>query len=1332
MSDINKTPTPAMRQYHEWKARYPDCLLFFRMGDFYEMFYEDAIIASKVLEIALTKRAKEEDAPPMCGVPHHAGQLYINRLIAQGYKVAVCEQMAQPTPGVKVIPREVTQVITPGVVFDQEGLEAKNSNYLMAITLGRERMGVAYSDVTTGEFWATELKGARATPQGAKLPHAIVDEMARVSPKEVIFVKGSLPFEKELRERFTQSFYSPLEEARFNLVACKEALGKVFVSFDATMFTTIPSALDATAMVAAYLADTVISAKGESKLGHVRAPQIYGHSEHMVLDEYALAHLEIAKTLIDRNRRGSLLGTVDLTATSMGGRLLSRWLTSPLMDAAGISRRQDAIEELVLDLNARGALVEMLAGAYDLERLNGKVATGVAGPRDLMALRSTLEKIPAIAKVLATRSAPSLVNLANLLSVKALGLVATELAQAMVDDPPATLKEGGVIRPGYSKELDDLINLSREGKNILAQIQTREQKRTGISSLKITYNRVFGYSIEITRANLEKVPKDYERRQTLANGERYVTPELKEYESKILTADDKKLALEQQLFTDLRTKLALSCTDLGRAAQSLAELDCYTSLAEVAHRNNYVRPVVGKDATLSITEGRHPVVERLVSSGAYVPNDIFMDPATSQLMIITGPNMAGKCLAYTTTTFSSRGVVQIKELKPEKSPEKEFSPIACEVQGKNKQRSRATHFYNGGRQKTIKLTTRLGYELEGTPEHRVWVRGKEGVEDWKKLGELALGDIVAIERHIDLWGTETEMKPGVSATMKGPKKTYPLPTVVDEDFGYFLGLLVGDGGVTTLGATVLTTADDFIANEFTRISKRFFDYEPTYLKSHMAWRIHSTQIRTFLAEQGLGYHRAEAKVVPFSVMRAPKKIVAAFLQGLFDTDGYADKRYGNIQYSTASARLATEVQMLLLNFGIIASRHVKKTKKLPSYQISIYGEDAIKFHREVGFRLPRKVERAALSSGLRMPNIGSIPNLAPTLKEVQARIVQTEDKPVALKHNKSINSIFYTYVPSQRNISYKKLEELIEYCDQSTVPCDELKGLKGNHYLYEPLVLLESGEAEVCDLSVAPDHAYIANGFVSHNSTVMRQVALICLLAQTGSFVPAKEARLPILDRIFTRVGAADNLSRGASTFMVEMWETKNILENATPRSLLLLDEIGRGTSTFDGLSIAWSVAEHIHDRIGALTMFATHYHELTDLAQVKPKTKNYHVAVREWEDQIIFLRKLLPGGANRSYGIHVAQLAGLPGSVIERAKEILKNLEAHELDVDGQPALTRAKKKFKAQEDRRQFTLFTPGTPPPPSPAMEELAKISPDSLTPMQALTALAKLKAMLEEEG
>jgi DNA mismatch repair protein MutS len=891
MADPNKNVTPAMRQFHEWKARYPDCILFFRVGDFYEMFFEDALIASKALEIALTKRSKDDEAPPMCGVPHHASQIYINRLITQGFKVAVCDQTSQAVPG-KIVSREVTQVVTPGIVFDQEGLDAKNNNYLMAISLGKERIGVAYSDATTGEFWATELKGPRAALKGSKLPHALVDEMARVNPKEVLYLKGKLPFEKELQERFGQSFYSPVEEFRFNPTASKEALAKVFPNFDYAAFTTIPVAFDATALVAAYMSDTIISKSGESKLGHLRAPQIYGHSEHMVLDEYALAHLEIAKTLVDRSRRGSLLGTVDLTSTSMGGRLLNRWFTAPLMDGAAIIRRQDAIEELVLDLTVRGALAEMLAGAYDLERLNGKVATGVAGPRDLMALRATLEKIPTIVKALSTRTAPALVNLANLLSVKALGDVVGELSKALVDDPPATLKDGGVIRPGYSKELDELNTLSREGKNILAQIQAREQKRTGINSLKINFNRVFGYYIEITRANLERVPKDYERRQTTANGERFVTPELKEYESKILTADEKKLALEQQLFSELRARLAQACTEMGRAAQALAELDCYTALAEAAHRYNYVRPTVGKTLNVDIKEGRHPVVERLVSAGAYVPNDILMDPANAQLLIITGPNMAGK-------------------------------------------------------------------------------------------------------------------------------------------------------------------------------------------------------------------------------------------------------------------------------------------------------------------------------------------------------------------------------------------------------------------------------------------------------STIMRQVALICLLAQTGSFVPAKAANLPLLDRIFTRVGAADNLARGASTFMVEMWETKNILENATPKSLLLLDELGRGTSTFDGLSLAWSVAEHIHDRIGALTMFATHYHELTDLAQVKSKVKNFHIAVREWEDQIIFLRKLLPGGANRSYGIHVAQLAGLPDTVITRAKEILKNLEAHELDVDGQPALTRAKKKYKAQEDRRQFALFSPGEPPKPSPAMEELARVTPDAMTPIEALTTLAKLKAMLDKE-
>jgi DNA mismatch repair protein MutS len=444
-------------------------------------------------------------------------------------------------------------------------------------------------------------------------------------------------------------------------------------------------------------------------------------------------------------------------------------------------------------------------------------------------------------------------------------------------------------------------------------------------------------------------------------------------------------------------------------------------------------------------------------------------------------------------------------------------------------------------------------------------------------------------------------------------------------------------------------------------------------------------------------------------------MVAAFLQGLFDTDGYAGKRYGYVQLSTASPRLAYEIQLLLLNMGIVASRHVKQTSCRPAHQVSIYGADAIAFHREVGFRLPRKQVRAGLASAVRMPNVGGIPHLNSALKQVQSRIVATQGKPVALKCNKSVNSIFYTYIPNGRNISHAKLDELIAYCGENGVACPELESIPTNCYFYDRVASIEPGEAEVYDLSVEEDHAYVANGFVSHNSTYLRQIALIVLLAQCGSMVPADEARIGIVDRIFTRVGAHDDLASGQSTFMVEMNETANILNNATDRSLIILDEIGRGTSTYDGLSIAWAVCEYLQ-RLGSKTLFATHYHHLNDLADRLPGIKNYRAAVKEDGHHIIWLRKIIPGGTDRSYGIQVARLAGLPEEVIRRAREVLQDLEQ-----GGNGSLPPSDARVQPATRTVQLALFEAEE----HPVLADLRKLDVSTMTPVEALTRLYELQ-------
>ncbi|MEZ0396189.1 MAG: LAGLIDADG family homing endonuclease [Anaerolineales bacterium] len=667
--------------------------------------------------------------------------------------------------------------------------------------------------------------------------------------------------------------------------------------------------------------------------------------------------------------------------------------------------------------------------------------------------------------------------------------------------------------------------------------------------------------------------------------------------------------------------------------------------------------------------------------------------------------MSGKCLTGGTLLFTERGLTRLDSLQPDGAAVQQFTPLSVTVQGKSG-RAQTEAFYTGGRQPTLRLRTRLGFEIEGTPEHRLWVRSADESEGWKTLGELRPGDVVALAPGADLWGEETRIRFERPAPY-GSQKSYRLPETLTPDLAYWLGLLTGDGTLTYRQAVTFSTADKSLADEFCRIAEEQFGYPVQAKTNGKDWSISSKEIRLFLEHLGMGYTGAAGKCVPAAVLRAPRPIVVAYLQGLFDTDGYADRRYGNVTYSTASPTLARQLHTLLFNLGILASLRVKATRRAPAYLIDINGENAIRFYRQVGFRLARKQERGQLASSLRRPNVGGIPHLEKTLKTIQARLAARQDKPLALKRNKRIGSIFYTYLPNGRRISYAKMEELLSFCQQSGVPAPELERLLAQRYFYDYIEEIVPGEAEVFDLSIPGEHAYLANGFVSHNSTYLRQTALIVLMAQIGSFVPAASARLGLVDRIFTRIGAQDEIHAGQSTFMVEMIEAANILHHATPRSLLILDEIGRGTSTYDGVSIAWAVVEYIHNHphLRAKTLFATHYHELTQLADLLPGVRNYNVAVTEADNKVVFLHKIVPGGADRSYGIHVAQLAGLPRPVIQRANEIMQELEK---------SSGRAVKINPVAA--KQAALF-----PETSPLLEELQKLDINSLSPIEALNKL-----------
>jgi DNA mismatch repair protein MutS len=848
--------TPMMRQYHEAKAQAGDALLLFRMGDFYELFHEDARIAAQILGITLTARSKGPDAVPMAGVPHHAVKAYIARLIAAGHKVAVCDQMELPGPGKQIVRREIVRLITPGTLLDEESLEAREPLWLAALAIAGDEAALALLDASTGEL--------RALPPGSV--DAALDELVRVRPREVLLPEGSLWFD-DVRKisgalRVEPRIFRDKDSSEQLL---KRHLGVATLDgFGLTAELSIRAAAEALS----YLQETQ-----RSLAQHVVGIAVERPSRWMWIDPGAAQNLELFRGP-DGRRNGTLLSVVDRTLTAAGGRLLARWLSAPLLQLEEIFQRQDSVEELSQAAVVREELSERLRAVLDLERLLGRLAMGQGLPRDLAGLRASLSQMPALGAVLAGCASSLLQSLAPPLS--ALGELTALLARALIDEVPAG-REPGFVRPGYRPDLDELSDLAQGGRAAIAAMEAAERASTGINSLKVRYNKIFGFYIEITKANLHLVPRDYQRKSSTVGAERFVTKALAEHEAKVLSAEDRRNGVEREVFDELRAAV-LACSPALRAcAAAAAQADALLSLGRVAAESGWVRPIVDDGDGVEIIQGRHPVVERALagtSDGPFVPNDLHLD-GQRRLVVLTGPNMAGK-------------------------------------------------------------------------------------------------------------------------------------------------------------------------------------------------------------------------------------------------------------------------------------------------------------------------------------------------------------------------------------------------------------------------------------------------------STAMRQVALIAVLAQAGSFVPAERARIGLVDRLFTRVGAADDLARGQSTFMVEMAECARILNQATPRSLLILDEVGRGTSTYDGLALAWAIAEHLHDVTHARTLFATHYHELCDLAREKPRAVNLTMAVTDTDGRVVFLRKIVPGAASRSYGIHVAQLAGLPTPVLKRAREILHGLESQELDESG--------RKKKQQQQRAQLGLFQ--APPPPAPAvapvplLDDLRALDLARTTPLEAL--------------
>ena len=884
-----------MRQYLTVKAQYPKAVVLFRMGDFFETFYDDAETCSRLLDLTLTKRNNERDAPPMAGVPHHAIGGYIARLVDLRKTVVLVDQVEDPKKAKGLVRREVTRVLTPGTFVDPEAA-ARTPAYLVAVTIPRVGSarrksavwGLAALDLATGELRATAAAGEQA----------LVDEVGRLAAKEVVIDESAAadPMITGLCRAMPKVALSTVETADGEP---KETLDRLAASITAEEVGALERVLPAYALHAAGLAlryaeqtqlrDESFERKAGGSLGHVDTLQPYLPGDALILDAEARAHLELFESAGDRTRHGALIGVIDEAVTSMGARLMARWLARPRLDPLEIGARHDAVAAFVVSPSALDGVRTALDGVHDLERLVGKVVMGRSNPRDVASLRASLDRVPQLVAFAASTTAGQVQldaieagdrqgRLAAIAAVDPCADVAAAIAAALVERPPTDLGGERVFVEGYDAALDELFAMSRHSKQVVAEIEQRERSRTGITSLKVKYNKVFGYFIEVTKANLAMVPDDYVRKQTTVNAERYFTSELKALEEKILSADGERLARESTLFAALVREVAGHVRRLKLVADAISELDALAALAHVAERNGWSRPDIDTGELIEITDGRHPVLEALAGElgERFVPNDMTIgDP--ERLLIITGPNMAGK-------------------------------------------------------------------------------------------------------------------------------------------------------------------------------------------------------------------------------------------------------------------------------------------------------------------------------------------------------------------------------------------------------------------------------------------------------STIMRQTALITILAQMGSFVPARAARIGVVDRIFTRVGASDDLSRGRSTFMVEMTETARILRSATRRSLLLLDEIGRGTSTFDGLSIAWAVAEHIHDRIGARTLFATHYHELTEICRDKAQAANLHVAVKEWNEDIVFLRKLLPGPTNRSYGVQVARLAGLPKVVISRARAVLDTLEAHDLSTTRGPTA--------------QLGLFAPPPKGPTSDVLDALRALSVEDTTPRQALDCIAEWQARLRE--
>ncbi len=1269
------------QQYLSIKKDYPDVILFFRLGDFYETFGDDAKLVAEVLDITLTVRGlSKDDSTPMAGIPYHAVDSYLEQLVGQGYRVAICEQMDDMVHKT-LQKREVVRVVTPGTLTEPTMLRAESNSYLVAVFSDRGRIGLAYADLTTGEFCATELASADAAKvlegelvrlNAAEILASDAPEQrpAIVEPRTKQLESDLAPMRKAERERllphersarkvagtsdaeWTQGNVTLWASWRWDLNTAREALIQQFAarSLDGYGLQGKPMATRAAGALIQYLRETQ-----RDSVAQIRSLRVYDTNSFMFLDPQTRRNLELLEGAAGA-RKHSLIAVLDQTRTPMGARLLRQWISQPLIELEPLLQRQDLVARFVEETLLRNEIRAVLKGIGDLERTVNRMIQGIATPRDLVRLRESLQTMPDLQRLLAEQAQPLILehsatpqpsaddadlfddwqpdSAAPLLDPCA--DICDLLQRAIADDPPALLgtwdnarTDENIIRKGFAPEIDQVVAATRDASTWINELEGREQERTGIKSLKVSYNKVFGYYIEVSKATADaKIPDDYIRRQTLVNAERYITPELKEYESIILNASELLNERERTIFKQICRDVGAAGPRLLQLARTLATLDVATTLAEVAVRNRYVRPILRSDDAFMIVEGRHPVVEQSLAD-TFIPNDARFD-SDSQIMVLTGPNMAGKCVVGSSQVFTARGLRRMQELMPAAAAVEQFTPLQLTVQGQHGPRQ-ASHFYRGQpHSRTRQLTTAHGFTLEGTPQHRVWVQAPDGQTGWKTLGELSLGDQVALSPGGKLWGRTTQLAP-FAPSSAWPQELTPA-------LAYSLGLLSGCGHISATDQLTLTLPAAVHATAWSAALSSAFGSHVEH--SGDTLKLHKPALGAFLEHCGWSAPTAPAADVPKVILSAPEPYVLEYLRGLFESSATSADAQRTL--TLAAAPLAQTVQLLLLNCGIVA----KRTQQAAEQQLTLSTDAAQRLHR---------------------------------LLYQREQAVAASPRP----------------------------------------DCDL--------YVYDPITDLRDGQADVFDLSVEVDHAYVVNGLVSHNSTYLRQTALIALMAQIGAFVPADHAEIGLIDRIFTRIGAQDDIATGQSTFMVEMIETANILHNATPRSLIILDEIGRGTSTYDGLSIARAVIEYIHNqpRLRAKTLFATHYHELTDLANILPRVENWTMAVAEEGDHVVFLRKVVRGAADRSYGIHVAQMAGLPASIVKRANQVLAELEGRGDKEQRREAMRRV-----APSGDMQMSLFAPNAAP--SPAVEALRTLDVTQLTPIEALTKLYELQHLVREDS